>query len=232
MTTQAPSRLQFNVAPNLYEDPSIAFNDLQEQLMVANVDHRPITWRYAQRDYVLEPGARPRPVKLEIIIKYLGDPRSAPGIQNVIRVPGEQVPATVPDRYKELRRLSVLYGVYEGMMERLADLKFKDMPKDRTDPSRDLWQGMDPNWYVVPRFKVLNLDAVEIKFPAYYPDAHPYRYESDANEMMGDVRSELDRTRAILAKYQDRIETLEELATNGQAEIPGATADTVQPPLA
>jgi len=231
MPSAAPTRMQFNVAPALYEDPDISFNDLQEQLMVTNVDHREVTWVYAQRSYTFKPGDRPKPVKLEVIIKYLGDPRSAYGSRNVYRIPGESHPGVVPDRYSERRRLSVLYGIYEGMMSRMENVKFRDIPRDRTDPNRDLFPGMKSDWFVVPRMKVQNLDGNEIKFPVFFPDAHPYRYDSEAEQMGGDTAQEIQRLRALVAKYGDRIEALEDMDERGEADIPPAATDDVAPPF-
>lgn len=231
MAVVAPKRLAFNQAVTVFEDPDISFNDLTERLMVTNTSKgRTVTWVYAQREYVLIPGAKPKAVPLEVIIKYLGDPRSAPGVQNTYHIPGTSQPGTVPDRYKELRRLSVLYGVYEGMMSRMNEIKFKDIPRDRHDPKRNLFPNNDPNDFVVPRIKVQDLDGHEIKFPVFHPDSSPYRYESDAEGDIGDVRTEMERTRRVMAQMAERLESLEALEESGDAEIPGAVEDSVGPP--
>lgn len=231
MTMTAPTRLAFNKPISVFEDPDIAFDDLQEQLMVTNVDTREVRWVYGRREYVLKPGAKPQPIKLEVIIKYLGDPRSAPGVQNTYRIPGEQRPGMVPDRYKEIKRLSVMYGIYEGMMNRMPEIRFCDIPRDRMDPNRDLFpEQKDKNALIVPRIKVQTLSGHEVKFPVYYPGANPYRYESDADsgEML-DVATELQRLRHQNEVNNERMGALEALVAAGEGDVPPATEDTVSP---
>jgi hypothetical protein len=229
MPVSAPSRVQFNVAPQVFEDPDISFNDLDEQVAVTNLSKREVIWRYAKREYVLKPNSKPSFIKLEVCIKYLGDPRSAVGVQNTYRVPGDSQPGTVPERYKEIRRLAILYGVYEGMMSKLASVRYRDIPRDRMDPDRDLFPDMDKNDTIVPKIKVTTLTGAEVKFPIYYPDANPYRYDTEASGM-SDVRTELERSRRQYDLLADKIAALEDASVSGEADIPPAEADSVGVP--
>jgi hypothetical protein len=223
--------MAFNVAPQVFEDPDISFNDLDEQVMCSNHSKRDVVWQYARREWVLPKGGKPVPVKLEAVIRYLGDPRSSVGVENTYRVPGDPHPGVVPDRWKELRRLSILYGVYEGLMNKLDTVRYRDIPRDRMDPTRNLFPDEDPNDTIVPRITVLTLDGREIKFPIYHPDANPYRYDTEAGGM-SDVRTELERSRRQYDLLADKIAALEDSQASGEADIPAAQPDFVGPPQA
>lgn len=229
MAVTAPNRIRVNEAPQVFSDPDIAFNDMTEQLWVNNNSKRDVTWRYGKREWDLKSRAKPLPIPLQVCIKYLGDPRSAIGVTNQFTIPGEQRPGVVPERYSELRRLSILYGVYEGLITKLATIKFGDIPKDRNDPTRDLFPEYDKAETVVPKIVVTTLDGRAVRFPIYEPEANPYRYDTEVTGMT-DVRTELEKLQRQIAMSQARVEALENAQLEGDAEIPGATEDSVGPP--
>lgn len=230
MAISAPSKIQVNVAPSIFSDPDLTFNDLAERVWVSNVSKREVIWEYARQKWVLSVGAKPQALPLEVCIRYLGDPRSAWGVTNQFTMPGESRPGVVPERYAELRRLSVLYGVYEGMIGRLDKVKFNEVPRDRSDPDRDLFPGMNPHDTIVPKIKVTTLDGVEIKFPIYDPDASPYRYDTDVTGMT-DVRTELEKLQRQQQINADRIESLLKSKEEGDGDIPSAAEDSVDAPF-
>lgn len=228
----SPSKIQTNVGLSVFADPEISFNDMDEQLSVTNLSKREITWRYAKQEWTLKPGGKPRPIKLSVIIKYLGDPRSAMGVTNIYKIPGEQRPGVVPERYAELRRLAVMYGIYEGSINKLATMRFMDTPRDRQDPNRDLWPEYDGKETIVPQIKVTTYDGVEVHFPIYIPDHSPYRYDTDATGMQ-DVRTEFDslqRKYNALAERMDGLQDVLQAGVDAEQEIPGAMLDSVGPP--
>lgn len=230
MPIQAPTRIQVNVAPTVFSDPDITFNDLTERLWVTNLSNREIIWRYARQEWTLPPKGKQQPIPLEVCIKYLGDPRSAWGVTNQFTIPGQNHPGVVPERYAELRRLSVHYGIYEGLLTKIDKVKFKDIPRDRNDPERDLFPGENPNDTIVPKIKVSTLDGQEIRFPIYEPEASPYRYDTDVTGMT-DVRTELEKLQRQMAMNAERIEALQSAQEEGEGDIPAAAEDTVEAPF-
>jgi hypothetical protein len=226
----APSKIQVNVAPTVFSDPDITFNDLSERLFVYNLSKREIVWRYAKQEWVLPIQGKHAVVPLEVCIVYLGDPRSAWGVTNQFTVPGQNRPGVVPERYNELRRLAVHYGIYEGLLTKINTVKFRDIPRDRNDPERNLYPNENPNDTIVPKIKVTTLDGQEIRFPIYEPEASPYRYDTEVTGMT-DVRTELEKLQRQQQMNADRIEALLRDKEEGDGDIPGATEDSVQPPL-
>ena len=231
MAIQAPAKVQVNVAPSVFSDPDLTFNDLTDRFFVYNLSKREVIWRYARQEWVLPSRGGQVVVPLETIIKYLGDPRSAFGVTNQYTIPGQNLPGVVPERYAELRRLSVHYGVYEGLLTRLDKVKFSDIPRDRNDPDRNLFPDMDPNDTVVPKIKVTTLNGQEIRFPIYDPEASPYRYDTDVTGMT-DVRTELEKLQRQMAMNAERIEALQNAQEDGEGDIPSAAEDSVEPPFA
>jgi hypothetical protein len=230
MAITAPSKIQVNVAPTVFSDPDITFNDLDERVWVTNNSKRQITWEYARQQWVLPVGGKQQAIPLAVCISYLGDPRSAWGVTNQFSIPGQNRPGVVPERYSELRRLAVKYGVYEGMISKLATVKFSDLPRDRQDPDRNLFPDMNPHDTVVPKIKVTTLDGQEIKFPIYDPDASPYRYDTDVTGMT-DVRTELEKLQRQQQINAERIESLLKSREEGDGDIPSATEDSVDTPF-
>ena len=227
MPLAAPARMRVTEAPQVFSDPDIAFNDMTEQLWVNNESKREVRWAYGKREWVLKPKAKPVAIPLQVCIKYLGDPRSAHGVTNQFTIPGEQRPGVVPERYSELRRLSILYGVYEGLLPKLATVKFGDIPRDRNDPQRDLFPEEDKHDTVVPKITVTTLDGREVKFPIYEPEASPYRYDTEVTGMT-DVRTELEKLQRQQAMLLDRIDSLKEASDDG--DVPPALEDSVTTP--
>lgn len=230
MALSAPARMRVNEAPQVFSDPDITFNDMTEQLWVTNNSRRTVKWAYGKREWILPPKGKQQAIPLQVCIKYLGDPRSAHGVTNQFTIPGEQRPGVVPERYSELRRLSILYGIYEGLITKMATITFADIPRDRNDPTRDLFPEYDRGDAVVPRVVVTTLDGRVVKFPIYDPEASPYRYDTEVTGMT-DVRTELEKLQRNQAIQQERIEALLAAASEDpDAEVPGAAEDSVGPP--
>lgn len=224
----APGRVQVNVAPNVFADPEVAFNDMSEQLFVKNVSGHDVTWRYSRREWVLPAKAKPVPVPFMVCCKYLGDPRSAFGVTNQFTIPGEQRPGVIPERYSELRRLSVLYGIYEGHIEKMSAMRYRDIPRDRNDPDRNLFPDKDPDQTIVPKVEVTTLDGKSVTFPIYTPEAHPYKYETEVTGMI-DLRTELEKLQRQVGLANDRIEAIQ-TAQSEEGDIPPAQEDRARPP--
>lgn len=227
-TFVAPRRVQTNVAPTVFEDPDISFDDLDERLWVSNHSKRQVIWEGYRRQWVLKPGAKPTDVPLSVIIKYLGDPRSMHGVTNVCNDRTTGKIGVVPERYTELRRLAILYGIYEDGVGRLATTKFKDIPRDRHDPDRNLFPDMDPNDTVVPQIKVQTIHGHDVKFPIFEPAAAPYRYDTEVSGM-SDMSQQLEKMKAQYAVLAEKIETLSE-SDQTELEVPPASEDSVGPP--
>ena len=224
----APNRMRVNEAPSVFSDPDIAFNDMTEQLWVSNDSKREVRWVYGNREWLLLPKHKPYPNPLQVCIKYLGDPRSAIGVTNQFVIPGEQRPGVVPERYAELRRLSILYGVYEGLITKLHTVTFGQLPKDRGD-TRDYFPEYGANETVVPKLTVTTLDNRALHFPVYEPDASPYRYDTEITGMT-DVRTELEKLQRNQAIQQERIDALLAAPQEDDGDVPGAVMDSVGPP--
>lgn len=230
MAITAPNRIQVNVAPTVFSDPDLTFNDLSERLWVSNLSSRPITWAYAKQEWMLPAKGKQQAVPLEVCIKYLGDPRSAWGVTNQFTIPGQNRPGVVPERYAELRRLSIHYGIYEGLLTKIDKVKFNEIPRDRNDPERNLFPNENPHDTIVPKIKVTTLDGQEIRFPIYEPEASPYRYDTDVTGMT-DVRTELEKLQRQQQMNADRIESLLAAKDEGEGDVPPALEDSVGPPL-
>jgi hypothetical protein len=226
---QAPGRVQVNVAPNVFADPDIAFNDMSEQLFVKNLSGHEVVWRYAKREWTLPAKGKQVAVPLMVCCKYLGDPRSAFGVTNQFTIPGEQRPGTIPERYSELRRLSILYGIYEGHIERMSAMRYRDIPGDRNDPDRVLFPDKDPDQTIVPKVEVTTLDGKEVRFPIYDPESHPYKYETEVTGMI-DLRTELEKLQRQVTLANDRIEAINQTQAE-EGEIPPAQEDRARPPV-
>jgi hypothetical protein len=229
---QAPGRIQTNVGLSVFADPEVSFNDMDEQLLVSNLSKRDVLWRYAKQEWMLKAGGKPRAIKLAVCVKYLGDPRSAMGVTNVYTIPGSQRPGVVPERYAELKRLSILYGIYEGSLNKMSTFKFKDTPRDRQDKDRDLWPEYNANDFIVPRMRVMTIEGEqEVHFPIFEPEYDPYRYETDVQGMQ-DVRSEFDSLQRKYNALAERLDGLQGLMLGDvePGEVPGAEIDSVRPP--
>lgn len=231
----APGRVQTNVAPTVFEDPDISFDDLDERLWVSTQSKRTVVWEGFKREWVFKPGAKPIDVPLGIVIKYLGDPRSMHGVTNQFNDKTTGKVGVVPERYAELRRLSVLYGVYEGNIARMHTIKFKDLPRDihpgggRDD--RDLFPHiLDKNETVVPKMTVMTIHDHPVKFPIYEPDASPYRYDTAVGGN-SDMVAEMEKIKRQYADLAARIEAGEARLDHDDADIPPASEDSVGPPV-
>lgn len=229
MAITAPNKIQVNVAPQVFSDPDLTFNDLSERLWVSNLSNREVRWAYAKQEWVLPVKGKQMAVPLEVCVKYLGDPRSAWGVTNQFTIPGQNRPGVVPERYAELRRLSILYGIYEGLLTKIDRVKFSDIPRDRNDPDRNLFPDQKPSDTVVPKINVTTLDGQEIRFPIYEPEASPYRYDTEVTGMT-DVRTELEKLQRQQQISADRIEALLRAKDEGDADIPAAAEDSVTAP--
>lgn len=228
MPIAAPGRIQVNVAPNVFADPDIAFNDMSEQLFVSNKSGHEVVWRYAKREWRLPANGKNTPVPFMVCCKYLGDPRSSFGVTNQFTIPGEQRPGVIPERYAELRRLSILYGIYEGYVEKLAVMRYRDIPGDRNDPGRNLFPDKDPNETIVPKVEVTTLDGREVNFPVFDPEGSPYKYDTEVTGMM-DLRTELEKLQRQQSLAQERIDAIIN-AQSEDGEIPPAQEDRARPP--
>lgn len=143
--------------------------------VVNNDESETVIFGYANQVYAIKPG-RTGLVPFEGVCIKLGDPRSGPEVTKIVTDDGRKF--MIPNRSSEMRRLSVLYGVYD---------------QDRVD---SILAAM-------PNVSVTNLDddAEPIVFPASDPNCSrftPMDVDQSQMAMMQRQLEKMQRTQRIL----------------------------------
>lgn len=185
MTTTAPMFTDVNLS------------DPDEQMNATNTGKIDAVLDGLRRTYTIKP-RETKMVPFHVLIKYLGDPRSA-----YKKVESFQTPSgdkgVIPERRGELIRLAVFYGLYHDKIQQIKN--------------------------VAPKLTVMTGNGEEIHWPAYEPNGVSYLYDTSDTQMI-DVRTELDRVRQQLASLEGRQNSLQHAMTADDQEAGEALADT------
>lgn len=140
-------------------------SDPDEQMKVTNNSRADLKWRGVRdQNYLIKPDGTAF-VPFHIIVRYLGDPRSEfKKSESFVTPRGDK--GVIPERSSELRRLSILYGIYQG--------KINELPK------------------IAPKVTVTTFNDIKIDFPIFDPQGTSYRYQTPENRMV-DPRQEFER---------------------------------------
>ena len=153
-----------------------------DMLNVYNEDTKPIVFRWARKNYRVNPGEE-KFVIFEAVVNALGDPRSMEG--SIVKYDdGDGMRGQVPMRYDELCRLFALYGVRE---ENIADLVA-----------------------VAPKVQVKSITGEPIVFPCQIPDMNPLPVASeDKGNINSDVTRMIEQANNENDELRQRIERME-----------------------
>lgn len=91
--------------------------DSGDHFFVENHGNEPMEFVWAKRHYKVGVSKK-KLVPFEVIALYFGDPRSVVG--QIQKYQDSTGPGEVPERYAEVQRLAVRYGVYEQGMDDIA----------------------------------------------------------------------------------------------------------------
>lgn len=150
-------------------------SDPDEQMQVTNNGTSPIEWDGVRQTYLIK-AKETKFVPFHVIVRYLGDPRSDYKKEEMFETPsGER--GVIPERRKELVRLSINYGLYHG--------KINDLPK------------------VAPKVTVLTLNDIPVEFPIFNPKGTVYSYHTSKQALI-DSRTEFERINARIAELEGR----------------------------
>lgn len=157
----------------------VDLSDPDEQMKVTNNGTKPVEWSGIRRLYTIGP-KQTEFIPFHIVVRYLGDPRSDYKKSETFITPsGEK--GVIPERRGELRRLGVLYGLYDG--------KLRELPKS------------------APKVTVSTLNDVQLQFPIFDPDGKVYRYKA-SDSAVTDPRTEFERLRAMNEATEAKMDAL------------------------
>jgi hypothetical protein len=192
------------------EMPYLTADDV---VRVRNDDKEPLGFGWNNIAYVVQPGEEGI-VPFPAIVDALGDPRSVRG-QIVRFTDNRGNRGFIPERYEELKRLMVNYGVYLENIDdesEAAHLAAQvPMTQDCSLVSR------------APKVTVHTQKGVRLTFPAQIPDMLPYPVEENAGRAgVVDQRRAVDKLASENAALLDRLEAMEQLLNE---RLGGATVD-------
>jgi len=162
-------------------------------LMVTNDEDHAVSFRWARKTYVIEPGDK-RPVPFEALVNGLGDPRSTDQAVTAFN-DGNGNKGLVMDRYSEMSRLMAIYAIEGENLETWID-------RDGTRKPGLLDR--------IPRVRIETLAGQSVRFPGQNPNMLPlpamvvdeHKINADTTKMIDAVASENEELRG-------RIEQLE-----------------------
>lgn len=149
------------------------------------------SFTYAHKTYIVRSGEH-KVVPFDIIRLYFGDPRSVVGTEQRYEDPDGNPNARIAKRDKEVSRLAVFYGLYEGNEAKVPDHPhIKDMV-------------------------VETLDRVEIFCPAVDPDGTISYAHREATDTVQDTATLI----AQMQRRQDQQQALIEQLQGSQTQDP------------
>jgi hypothetical protein len=169
-------------------------------LMVTNDEDHPVSFRWAKKTYVIEPGEE-RPVPFEALVNALGDPRSAD--QAVTKFnDGNGGKGLVMTRYDEISRLMAVYAIEGENLETWRDRDGVQKPGllDR-----------------VPVVRVKTLSGQRVIFPGQKPDMLPLPAMNEEEHPVNNDQTK--RTDALAAENEELRTRIENLESFLQGEV-------------
>lgn len=182
--------------------------DSADQFFIEN--HHPdknLRFVWAKHPYVVGPSMK-KIVPFEIVCLYFGDPRSV--INKAVPYKDSRGSGTVPERYGELRRLSVRYGVYEQGMEDIAaavtveNERLKILDSQTVQPVKLL---IDDNFYA----QIKTLEGELILPPLFDPTGqatYGYQLDDQNSSDLAVIIETLQRKVAVLEGQKSGIDQM------------------------